>query len=108
MSFEIESPYPRPPQAPRRRRMVITGVVVGVAVITATFTRAWPQAVYEHLTLLTEVLHHIQEEYVVAVDSPTLVHDATVGMLTQLDGDNEVIDRAHVSADRAGSADVGL
>ena len=88
--------------------MVITGVVVGIAVVIATFTRVWPQAAYEDLTLLTEVLHHIQKEYVVEVDSPALVHDATVGMLTQLDGDNEVIDRAHASADRAGNADVGL
>jgi hypothetical protein len=30
---------------------------------------------------------------VVEVDSTRLVHDATVGMLTHLDGDNEVIDR---------------
>src|SRR5262249_4185686 len=54
------------------------------------------------------VLSDIQKEYVVEVDSTKLVHDATVGMLTQLDGDNEVIDRGHASVDRAGAVDVGL
>jgi len=107
MSFEIENAHPSLPRSPRLP-WIVTTVVVGLAVLTVTCTRVWPQAVYERLALLTEVLHHIQNEYVVEVDSTRLVHDATVGMLTQLQGDNEVIDPAHASAEGAGSADVGL
>src|SRR5262252_9286513 len=105
MSFEIENAHPSPPRSPRPP-WIVTTVVVGLAVLTVTCTRVWPEAVYEHLALLTEVLHHIQNEYAVEVDSTRLVHDATVGMLTQLEDDN--VDRAHGSAEPAGSADVGL
>jgi carboxyl-terminal processing protease len=86
----------------------VTTAVIGVALLTVTFTVAWPQEVYERLALFTEVLSDIQKEYVVEVDSTKLMHDATVGMLTHLNGNNEVIDRAHATGDRAGSADVGL
>ena len=86
----------------------MTTATIGVALLTMTFTLAWPQEMYQHLSLLTEVLSDIQKDYVVEVDSTRLVHDAMVAMLTHLDGDNEVIDRAHASGDRAGNADVGL
>ena len=107
MSFEIGNRPPGPPRAPRLR-WIVTSAAVIVALLTLTFTLAWPQEMYEHLALLTEVLSDIQKGYVVEVDSTKLVHDATVGMLTRLDGDNEVIDRSHASSDRSGNADVGL
>lgn len=107
MSSEIGSRRPDPRRSPRLG-WIVTAAVVGVGSLMVSFTLAWPRAVYQNLALLTEVLSDIQKDYVVEVDSTRLVHDATVGMLTHLDGDNEVIDRAHAPADRAGNADVGL
>jgi carboxyl-terminal processing protease len=104
-SPETENRGPRAPR-PRRLRWIVTASVAGLAVLIVTYTLAWPQEMYENLALLTEVLTNIQKDYVAEVDSPRLVHDAIVGMLTHLDGDNEVIDRTH--DDRAGNADVGL
>jgi carboxyl-terminal processing protease len=104
---EIETRGPRA-RPPRRLRWIVTASAAGLALLTVTYTLAWPQEMYGNLALLTEVLTNIQKDYVAEVDSPRLVHDAIVGMLTHLDGDNEVIDRTHVSDDRAGSADVGL
>jgi carboxyl-terminal processing protease len=89
-------------------RKVATTAAVVLGLLIMTLTLAWPQEAYESLALLTEVLTDIQKDYVTEVDSPRLVHDAVVGMLTHLDGDNEVIDHAHVADDRAGHADVGL
>ena len=97
------------PGAPRRRlRWAVTTFAVGAALLTVTFTLARPEEVYQNLALLTEVLTDIQKDYVTEVDSPKLVHDAIVGMLDHLDGDNEMIDRTHVADDRAGHAEVGL
>jgi carboxyl-terminal processing protease len=104
---EIETRGPRA-RPPRRLRWIVTASAAGLALLTVTYTLAWPQEMYGNLALLTEVLTNIQKDYVAEVDSPRLVHDAIVGMLTHLDGDNEVIDRTHVSDDRAGNADVGL
>jgi carboxyl-terminal processing protease len=104
-SPEIATRAPREPQ-PRRPRWIVAISVAALALLAVT--RAWPQVTYEKLALLTEVLSDIQKDYVTEVDSPRLVHDAIVGMLTHLDGDNEVIDRPDVSDERAGDADVGL
>jgi len=91
-----------------RLRWIAATVALGVGLLAATFTLAWPQDVYEKLGLLSEVLTDIQKDYVTEVDFTRLMRNATVGMLTQLDGDNEVIDHRQAWDHRAGNGDVGL